>query len=170
MAKQFKKTISKVQRVVKKAAPKTSARKASRALRPTMATPQGDYVAAIGRRKNSNVRVRVYLQPGDYIVNDKPMAEYFNSVVNPEKLFTEPFRITNSLGKYAVTVKAAGSGTASQLDAAVMGIARALVKIDPELKKALRDAGFITRDPRMRESRKPGRGGSARRQRQSPKR
>ncbi len=170
MAKQFKKPASKVQRVVKKAAPKVSAKKASRAARPTMATPQGDYVAAIGRRKNATVRVRVYLRPGDYIVNDKPMSDYFNSVVNPEKLFTEPFRITNTLGKYAVTVKADGSGVASQLDATIMAISRALVKIDSEFKKTLRDAGFITRDPRMKESRKPGRGGSARRKRQSPKR
>jgi small subunit ribosomal protein S9 len=135
-----------------------------------MATPQGDYVAAIGRRKNATVRVRLYMRPGDYIVNDKPMADYFNSVINPEKLFMEPFRITNTLGKYAVTVKAVGSGVSAQLDATVMGIARALVKVDPELKKALRDAGFMTRDPRMKESRKPGRGGSARRKRQSPKR
>ena len=98
------------------------------------------------------------------------MADYFNAVISPEKLFTEPFRVTITLGKYAVTVKAIGSGVSAQLDATVMGIARALVKVDPEFKKALRDAGFMTRDPRMKESRKPGRGGSARSKRQSPKR
>lgn len=171
MAKQFKKSASKVQRVVKKQQPRVTAKKAVRpSNRTTVSTPQGDFLAAIGRRKNATARVRLYLQPGDYVANDRPMTEYFGSVIDPEKKFTEPFRVTNTLGKYAVSVKAEGSGTAAQLDAVVMGIARALVKVDPDFKKALRTAGFLTRDPRMKESRKVGRGGSARAKRQSPKR
>lgn len=167
MAKQFKKAPNKIQRVVKKP-------------RPTVATaggkttsvrlPSGEFVAAIGRRKESTARVRLYFTAGDYVVNDKPMAQYFSSLISPQERFVLPFKVTNTLGKYAVSVKVDGSGLASQLDAIVLGIARALVKVDPELKKALRDAGLITRDPRMKESRKPNTGGKARRQRQSPKR
>ena len=80
-----------------------------------MSTPQGDYLAAIGRRKNATARVRLYLQPGDYIVNDRPMIEYFGAVIDPEKLFTGPFRVTNTLGRLSVSVKTEGSGISSQL-------------------------------------------------------
>lgn len=174
MAKQFKKSASKVQRVVKKQQPRVSAKKSARASasssRQAMSLPQGEYLVAIGRRKNATARVRLYMQPGDYIINDRTMVEHFNSVIDPEKLFTAPFRVTNTLGKYAVSVKTSGSGSAAQLEAVIMGISRALVKVDADYKKPLRDAGFLTRDPRMKESRKPGRGGKARSKRQSPKR
>jgi small subunit ribosomal protein S9 len=171
MAKQFKKPVTKIQRVVKKKTPTRVASPQRRSeARPTMSVPSGEYQSAIGRRKNSVARVRLYMQTGDYIVNDRPMVEYFNSVINPEKLFMNPFRITDTLGKYGVSVKVSGSGIASQLDATVMAISRALVKVDPGYKKTLRDAGFMTRDPRMKETRKPGRGGRARAKRQSPKR
>lgn len=173
MAKQFKKTQSKVQKVVKKAAPvrKPSAQaRAASSSAGTVAMPKGDFVAAVGRRKNGSARVRLYMQPGDYVVNEKPMAEYFNAVIHPEARFMAPFKITNTVGKYAVSVKVTGSGVSSQMDAVVLGIARALVKVDPDYKSALRAAGLMTRDPRMKETRKPNTGGKARRKRQSPKR
>lgn len=173
MAKQFKKSNNnKVQRVVKKKKQprkvQAAATKARKSAAVTM--PSGDYIATIGRRKNSTARVRLYHKPGDYVVNERPMAEYFSAVLNPEIRFLAPFKVTNTVGKYAVSVKVAGSGASAQLDAAVMGIARALVEIDPDFKKALRDAGFLTRDPRMKETRKAGTGGRARAKRQSPKR
>lgn len=172
MAKQFKKSANKVQRVVKKAAPvkKVSKKTGRSGGRAVLATPKGEFIAAIGRRKTATARVRLYLTAGDYIVNDRPMAEHFNTLRDAEKLFTQPFKITDTLGRYSVSAKVEGSGSASQLDAVTMGIARALVKVDSDYKKVLRDAGFITRDPRMKESRKPGRGGKARAKRQSPKR
>jgi small subunit ribosomal protein S9 len=69
-----------------------------------------------------------------------------------------------------VSAKTTGSGVRSQLDAVVLGIARALVTVDGNFRKPLRDAGLLTRDPRMKETRKPNMGGKARRKRQSPKR
>jgi small subunit ribosomal protein S9 len=104
------------------------------------------------------------------IVNGKAMGQFFASVINPEARFMEPFRVTNTMGKYAVSAKTTGSGVRSQLDAVVLGIARALVTIDGNFRKPLRDAGLLTRDPRMKETRKPNMGGKARRKRQSPKR
>lgn len=167
MAKQFKKPArNKIQKIIKKSAPVSSKGKQ----RTQVAMPAGEFVAAIGRRKTATARVRLYLHSGDFVVNDLPMIEYFSTVMNPEGRFLSPFRVTDSVGKYAVSVKVAGSGTSSQLDAAILGIARALIKVDPGLKKALRDAGLVTRDARMKETRKPNTGGKARRKRSSPKR
>lgn len=170
MAKQFKKANNKVQRVVKKKTRPSKAAQTKAVVSSKVTLPNGDYVATIGRRKNATARVRLYHQAGDYAVNDKPMTEYFNAVINPEVRFLKPFTITNTSGKYAVSVKVSGSGQSAQLDAAVMGIARALLQIDPDFRKPLRDAGLLTRDPRMKETRKAGHGGSARAKRQSPKR
>jgi small subunit ribosomal protein S9 len=169
MAKQFKKPArNKIQKVIKKAAP-VSARSGKQA-RTHVALPAGEFIATIGRRKTATARVRLYTTSGDYVVNETPMTEYYASVMNPEDRFLAPFRVTDTLGKYAVSVKVNGSGISSQLDAAVLGIARALIKIDPGFKKALRDAGLVTRDARMKESRKPNTGGKARRKRSSPRR
>lgn len=167
MAKQFKKKTQKVQKVVKKSRPVKADRGHVSA---TVAMPKGDFIATIGRRKTATARVRLYTKPGDYVVNGQPMAEYFSAVIHPEVRFLEPFRVTNTLGNFAVSVKVEGSGVAAQLDAAVLGIARALVEVDSSYKKPLRDAGLLTRDPRMKETRKPNTGGKARRKRQSPKR
>jgi len=173
MAKQFKKQQTKVQKVVKKVvAPRKTAAHArtTGGSAGTVSMPKGEFVSTVGRRKNGTARVRLYLQPGDVIVNDKPMAEYFNAVIHPEVRFMTPFKITNTMGKFAVSVKVSGSGASSQMDAVVLGIARALVKVDPDYKAVLRAAGLMTRDPRMKETRKPNTGGKARRKRQSPKR
>ncbi len=165
MAKQFKKSHNKVQKVKKKQQ-SVQAKKSGQ----VVSLPKGEYIATVGRRKTANARVRLYTKPGDYVVNDQPMVEYFDAVISPEARFLEPFRVTDTLGKFAVSVKVVGSGASAQLDAAVHGIARALVEIDSGFKKALKDAGLLTRDARMKETRKPGRGGSARTKRQSPKR
>lgn len=167
MAKQFKKTSKKIQKVIKKVQP-VSVRAGGKVQ--TVALPTGEYVAAVGRRKNATARVRLFLKSGDYVVNERPMAQYFSAVSYPEQRFLAPFKATDTVGKYAVSVKVSGSGAASQLDSAVLGIARALVKVDEGYKKMLRDAGLLTRDPRMKESRKPNTGGKARRTRSSPRR
>lgn len=169
MAKQFTKTARKVQKVNKKIVPQR-AQKKGKAQSSSVTIQAGEYIATVGRRKTASARVRLFLRSGDYIVNEQPMADYFDAVVKPEVRFLEPFRITDTLGQFGVSVKVLGSGVSSQLDAAVLGIARALVEVDPSYKKPLRDAGLLTRDSRMKETRKPNMGGKARRQRQSPKR
>lgn len=169
MAKQFKKAPKKIQKVVKKIIPLKTKQSAHHG-GAKIALPSGEFIATIGRRKVATARVRLYKTSGDYVVNDKPMAAYFSSLVGPEVRFLEPFRVTDTLGKFAVSVKTNGSGLAAQLDAAVLGIARALTKIDEGFRPMLREAGLLSRDPRMKETRKPNTGGKARRKRQSPKR
>lgn len=128
------------------------------------------YIYATGRRKRAIARVRLHLGQEEHQVNGLPLKQYFPGIVN-QGLFLEPLKICNVIEKYYVTVKVVGSGKSSQLDAAIHGIARTLVKVSEEkFKSLLRKKGLLTRDPRKRERRKVGMGGSARRQRQSPKR
>ncbi len=132
--------------------------------------PTGKYIEAIGRRKVAVARVRIYEKSGDFIVNDKLVGKYFKSVLNAPVKFNLPFLLTNTKDKFSVTVQVKGSGISAQLDAVVHGLARALVKYEPKYKSILKEHDLMTRDDRMKESRKPGRGGKARRKRQSPKR
>lgn len=141
-----------------------------------------DYVFAVGRRRAAIARVRVYpkapdnlkfeeyvVKKGDIVVNGKVISEYFTGAVKRAK-YELPFKVTETLNKYAVTAKVAGGGQMSQLDAVVLGVARCLALIDEKNKAILRKNGLMTRDPRVRERRKVGMGGKARRQKQSPKR
>ena len=135
-----------------------------------------DFVFAVGRRKESVARVRLYsnasgeLKKGDIIVNGKKIEEYFPSQIQKAR-YLEPLRVANTVGKYVFTIKISGGGINSQLDALVLGISRALLRIDSEKHRSiLRKKGFLTRDARVRERRKVGMGGKSRRKRQSPKR
>lgn len=142
-------------------------------------TSKKDYIFAIGRRKESVARVRLYhnsttwdgiaVSKGDIFVNKKKALEYFGE--QAVKVYGEPLRVTNTENKFTITVKAEGGGKAGQLDAVVLGIARALDKLDKErFHSILRKKGFLTRDPRARQRRKVGMGGKSRRRKQSPKR
>lgn len=142
-----------------------------------------EYIFAVGRRKAAVARVRLYpkvkagtalgeysLKSGDIFVNGKPIDAYFR-IDTAKSRYTDPFRITNTLGTAAATIKVEGGGRRGQLDAAVMGIARALSKYNKkEFRSLLKKKGLLTRDPRVRERRKIGTGGKARRKKQSPKR
>lgn len=146
-------------------------------------TPKKDFVFAVGRRKEAVARVRLYkstnngilwgekkVQKGEIFVNEKPIQEYFSGKV-AEVLYTEPFRVTNTVGKYILTIKVEGGGKSGQLDAVIHGISRALQLLDREkFRPILKKKGFLTRDARVRERRKVGTGGRARRKKQSPKR
>lgn len=129
-----------------------------------------EYIFAVGRRREAIARVRLFTGKGETLVNQKLIKEYFGNGVN-EKLWSAPFEATGTVGKYWATVKVAGGGKNGQLDAVVHGISRALAAADPEnFKTVLRKHGLLTRDPRIRERRKVGMGGKARRKKQSPKR
>ena len=143
-----------------------------------------DYLFAVGRRKAAVARVRLFetvkadlvwgelaIKKGELYVNQKPIAEYFSGEVS-RRLYTEPLRITNAHQmNYAFTIKVAGGGPSSQLQAAIAGISNALSKLDPEKHRpTLKKKGFLTRDSRIRERRTVGMGGKSRRKRQSPKR
>lgn len=128
-----------------------------------------DFIFAVGRRKTSVARVRLYKGKGQTAVNDQPVDQYFPGE-EQKKLWNLPFQVTQTESKYHVTVKVRGGGKRGQLGAFVHGVARALVAVDETFKPFLRKHGLLTRDPRARERRKVGTGGKARRQKQSPKR
>jgi len=129
-----------------------------------------EYFSSVGRRKTAIARVRIWPGKQEMVVNGKPLSSYFKGELL-KKVIHAPFVIGEVLNQYTGSIKVSGSGIMSQADAIVHGIARALVKVDPEkFKKLMRDKGFLTRDPRMKETRKSGQGGRARSKKQSPKR
>lgn len=129
-----------------------------------------EYFSTVGRRKLAVARVRLWPGKQEIVVNGKPISEYFRGDIF-KKRYQLPFVVTDTLGQFTGSIKIKGSGLMGQVDAAVHGIARALVKADPEkYKSLLREKGLLTRDPRMKETRKVGQGGRARAKKQSPKR
>jgi small subunit ribosomal protein S9 len=129
-----------------------------------------DYFYAVGRRKESRARVRLYRGKGENTINGKPAFEYFSSEI-AKRALTKPFGATESSDKYYYSAKVVGGGKESQLSAVILGVSRALVKVLPEKNKpVLRKLGLLTRDSRVRQRRMVGTGGKARRKKQSPKR
>lgn len=117
---------------------------------------QGRFFEAVGRRKTSTARVRIYPQKsGEFLVNNKPLADYFPGPELQQIVFSA-MKITDYLGKFQVSIKVRGGGVTSQAEAVRHGIARALVDFNSDLRKVLKKAGFLTRDPRMRERKKFG--------------
>lgn len=108
-----------------------------------------------GRRKCSVARVRLLPGKGNVVVNGKGLGEYFGRKIL-EILVRQPFEVTQTGDQFDVMVNVKGGGTTGQAGAVRHGIARALIKSDGELRPALKKAGFLTRDPRMKERRKYG--------------
>jgi small subunit ribosomal protein S9 len=108
-----------------------------------------------GRRKNAIAKV--WISPGNGVisVNEKELDQYFGKKTL-EMIVRQPLDLTSTLGKYDVIARVKGGGVSGQAGAVRHGIARALVQADAELRPALKTAGFITRDPRMKERRKYG--------------
>lgn len=138
------------------------------------------YYEAVGRRKSAVARVRLYIaarksknaadiKKGEIFINDKPSAEYF-PMEGYEKQFSLPLDLTNNLSRFAVSVIARGGGKKGQMEAIRLGLARALEQVNEDHRPLLKSEGLLTRDARVRERRKPGTGGRARRKKQSPKR
>lgn len=155
-----------------KAAPKTAKAK------------QIQFYEGIGRRKEAVARVRLYLtgkeksatiegakiKQGEIMVNKKLLEKVFNS--SSEKIrIGQPFKVTATEERFAVSAHIVGGGHNGQLEALILGIARALEKTDKEtIRPALKAKGLLTRNPKVRQRRMVGTGGKARRQKQSPKR
>ena len=108
-----------------------------------------------GRRKSSVARVRLVPGNGNVTINGKDMAEYFGKKTL-EMIVMQPLELTETVGRFDVKVNATGGGTSGQAGAIRHGIARALLKADPEYRPALKRAGYLTRDPRMKERKKYG--------------
>ena len=125
--------------------------------------------AVVGRRKGAVARVRLELKKGELLVNGKQMEEYFPGPV-AKKAFEEPLRIVNRLGQLSGSVKVQGGGKVGQLGAVAHGIARALIELDETFRPILSKRKLLTRDSRVKERRKYGHAGKARKMKQSPKR
>jgi small subunit ribosomal protein S9 len=108
-----------------------------------------------GRRKEAVARVRLMPGKGNIIVNNKSLDEYF-PLETLRYTVKQPLILTETIDKFDVYVKVSGGGLSGQAGAIRHGIARALVKADAELRPILKKAGFLTRDPRMKERRKYG--------------
>lgn len=116
------------------------------------------YYEGIGRRKRASARVRVVLDSeatGEIVVNGKDVKEYFPRE-GDYKTLSAPLADTELLGKADVSVLVNGGGITGQTDAVRLGIARALVIYDENLRNALRGGGHLSRDPRIKERKKPG--------------
>ncbi|HHJ07413.1 MAG TPA: 30S ribosomal protein S9 [Anaerolineae bacterium] len=116
---------------------------------------EGHYYEGLGRRKEASARVRLYSGEGVLVINDKPADEYFSRPIDLKAMLT-PLRVTGFEGKFDVSVKVQGGGVTGQAGAVSLGIARALLVSDPELRKTLRQHGLLTRDARAKERKKPG--------------
>jgi small subunit ribosomal protein S9 len=109
-----------------------------------------------GRRKTSVARVRLIAGEGEVVVNGRSLEEHFGNAVNLGEIMM-PFRVTGTEGRYNAMIKVEGGGYQGQAGAIAHGIARALLESDPEGTRAqLRQAGLLTRDPRMKERKKYG--------------
>jgi small subunit ribosomal protein S9 len=114
------------------------------------------YFGSVGRRKTAVARVRLFPQKGRaFSVNEKTLDGYFPTRELQQSVIA-PLDLTGYLEQFKVSVRVKGGGTVSQAEAIRHGIARALVLFDPELRKKLKKAGFLKRDPRMRERKKFG--------------
>ena len=114
-----------------------------------------EVINAIGRRKAAIARVFVKEGKGDIIINGRELANYFPSSML-QFVVNQPLNTVNALGKYDIKVNLKGGGFNGQAEALRLAIARALVKINAEDKHALKVAGFLTRDARVVERKKPG--------------
>jgi small subunit ribosomal protein S9 len=113
-------------------------------------------VNAIGRRKAAVARVMISDGKGKITVNDRDYKEYFGAETL-QYVVTQPLVVLNATDKYDINVNLDGGGVKGQAEALRLGITRALVKVDPENKSVLKASGFVTRDPREVERKKPGR-------------
>jgi len=117
---------------------------------------------AVGRRKTSTARVRMMPGEGKVVVNTQPMPDYFKRETL-KMIIEQPLQLTETLGKYDIYANVIGGGLTGQAGAVRHGIARALLKINDEFRKKLKVAGFLTRDPRMKERKKYGQKGARKR-------
>lgn len=115
-----------------------------------------EYFEGIGRRKQATARVRVIRGAGSFVVNAKPAAEFFTRFGDIQTILAPIQTIGESSDMYDISIVVSGGGVTGQTEAVQLGLARALVKMNPDLRSALRSGGFLTRDAREKERKKPG--------------
>lgn len=132
-------------------------------------TTKSNIISTHGRRKEAVAKIRLFKGKGQMSVGDKPIESYFPEEVAKAK-YLSPFALTDTVGQFDVTIRVSGSGKNSQLEAVIHGISKALIQHEPSFRPALKKAGLLKRDPRVKERRKYGRAQKARKGKQSPKR
>ena len=121
-----------------------------------MSESEYQYYESVGRRKTATARVRVYPGgDGTIMINDKPAEDYFGRDWDVKQL-KEALVATDNAGRFNVSVHVNGGGISGQAGAIRLGMARALLKVDPDYRSVFRKFGLLTRDPRAKERKKPG--------------
>lgn len=113
------------------------------------------YFEAVGRRKTAVARVRLFTRAGDFTVNDKLYGSYFPTL-EFQKIAEDALQKMKLFGRFRVSVKTSGGGLHAQAEATRHGLARCLIKFNPDFRKRLKRAGYLKRDPRMKERKKFG--------------
>ncbi|MBI3320509.1 MAG: 30S ribosomal protein S9 [Candidatus Omnitrophica bacterium] len=143
--------------------PKSPARPAPReANGAESSASKGQAIWATGRRKEAIARVRLIPGPGTIVINSRPYDDYFPRETL-RLAIRQPLVLTHQLGKHNVLANVEGGGLTGQAGAVCLGIARAIVQLDPALRSTLRSAGLLTRDPRAKERKKYGQKGARKR-------
>jgi len=119
------------------------------------------YFYGTGRRKSSVARVRVYNGTGKITINNRDIDDYFG-LETLKLIVNQPLEITDTVGKFDIVCNVTGGGVTGQAGAIRHGLSRALLQFNEELRPALKKAGLLTRDPRMKERKKPGLKGARR--------
>lgn len=114
-----------------------------------------EYIETIGRRKRATARVRIYPGNGEVVVNELPMDKFFGRALD-RMILKQPLVLTGTESAYNISVQVKGGGDSGQASAVRHGISRALCEADANLRPALKAAGFLTRDAREKERKKPG--------------
>jgi small subunit ribosomal protein S9 len=119
--------------------------------------PKGEYYYGMGRRKTAVARVRLFPNgSGNVTVNGREVRHYFGNRDALTATLLAPLRLLELANSYDITVRVIGGGVSGQAGAIRHAVARALLRVNPDWKNPLRKAGFLTRDPRMKERKKPG--------------
>lgn len=113
------------------------------------------YFESVGRRKTAIARVRMYTRSGDFVVNGKKYGDYFPTL-DLQKTVEDALQKMKLWGRFRVSVKVSGGGVHAQSEAVRHGLARSLIKFNPDFRKRLKRAGFLKRDPRAKERKKFG--------------
>jgi small subunit ribosomal protein S9 len=114
------------------------------------------YYEGIGRRKESTARVRVFNGTGVFTVNQKTLEDYFGRTGDVETITAPLLAVGEARNTFDITATVKGGGVTGQTDAIMMGLARALLLMKPDTRSTLRKGGFLTRDARVKERKKPG--------------
>jgi len=117
-------------------------------------TKKDNFYSGTGRRKRAVARVWLWDKEGAFTVNGKPLKEAYPKEVDQKDILAPFFANATSPAKFTVSVKLSGGGFSAQRGAVVMGLARALIKVDEGLRPAIKKRGFLTRDPREKERKK----------------